>query len=47
MEKTMFGNDSTVIMLVGKAIDDDRRAMAQRDRVQTRERRFGRKARKA
>jgi hypothetical protein len=43
----MFGHESTVIMLVGKAIDDDRRAMAQRDRVQTQGRRIGRKARKA
>jgi hypothetical protein len=47
MEITVFGNESTVIMLVGRAIDDDRRAMAKRDRVQTREPRFGRRARKA
>ena len=47
MENAVFGNESTVIMLVGKAIDDDRRIMAKRDRVQTREPRFGRKARKA
>ncbi len=43
----MFGNEATVILMVGKAIDDDRRAMAQRDRAQTQARRFGRKARKA
>jgi hypothetical protein len=43
----MFGNEATVIMLVGKAIDNDRYAAAKRDRVQTREPRFGRKARKA
>jgi hypothetical protein len=47
MEKTMFGNEATVIMLVGKAIDDERRVMAKRDRVQMREPRFGRKTRKA
>jgi hypothetical protein len=43
----VFGNEATVILLVGKAIDDDRRRMAQRDRVQAQTRRFGRKARKA
>jgi hypothetical protein len=47
MEKTMFGNEATVMLLLGKAIDDDRRAMAKRDRVQTRAPRLGRKARKA
>lgn len=41
----MFGNEATVVMMVGKAIDAERLVMAKRDRVQTTEPRFGRKPR--